>query len=56
MDEDAKMFGIRNWWMVPRNRDEWTGFFEEAKIQRIEVPMMMMMMEIITDSYTHYCV
>ena len=25
VDENARMFGIRNWWMVARDHDDWKG-------------------------------
>ena len=31
VDQDAAMFGIRNWWMVARDRDHLKGYFEETK-------------------------
>ena len=33
MDEDARIFGIKNCWMVTRDSDERKGFFEEVKTQ-----------------------
>ena len=33
-DDDARMFGIKDWWMVERDQDEWKGILEEVKIQR----------------------
>ena len=43
MDEDARMFRIRNCWMMSRDLDEWKGFLEEAKTQRGVVGTVMMM-------------
>ena len=34
VEEDARMFEIRNWWVVKRDHDEWKGLLEESKIQR----------------------
>ena len=34
MDKDAKMFGIRNYWMMARNLDEWKGFLRRSKTLR----------------------
>ena len=31
---DAGIFGIRNWWMVGRDADEWKGFLEKVKNQK----------------------
>ena len=42
MDEDARMFRIRNWWMVAQDFDEWKGFLEEAMTQMMMMIMMMM--------------
>jgi hypothetical protein len=34
VDEDARMFGIKNCWPVTRDREGWKGFREESKTQR----------------------
>ena len=34
VDEHARMYGVKNWWIVKRDRDEWKGLLEEAKAQR----------------------
>ena len=34
VDEEARMFGIGNWWLVIRDREEWKGLLEEAKTHR----------------------
>ena len=34
VDEYARIFGIRNWWMMTRDRDEWKGFLEEVNTQK----------------------
>ena len=31
--EHVRMFGIRMWWMVVRDRDDWKGFLEKTKTQ-----------------------
>ena len=36
MDEDARTFGIRNWWIVARE-DEWKWFLEETKVERLVI-------------------
>ena len=28
VDEDARKFGVRNWWMKALDCDEWIGFLE----------------------------
>ena len=33
VDEDARMLGIKNRWIVAGDREEWKAFFEKAKTQ-----------------------
>ena len=34
VDDDARIFGIRNWWMVVRDRDILKEFLEDVKAHR----------------------
>jgi len=33
VNEDARIFGIKNSWILAQDRDKWNGFLEEAKTQ-----------------------
>jgi len=40
VDEDARMFRIRNWWMVVRDREELKSFLQEVKRSVMQSMMM----------------
>ena len=33
VDKDAEVSGVRNRWMIARDRNEWIGFLEGTKAQ-----------------------
>ena len=46
-DEDARLFAIRNWWMVERDGEEWRRFLEESKTQKLVLALMIIIIIII---------
>ena len=47
VDEDARIFRIRDWWMVAQDFDVWKGFLDKAKTQRWVVEPMMVIIVVV---------